>query len=571
MIFEYDKTDKYRDYYELLEVLIEDWENEIVEFKEARGNYSEDKIGQYFSAISNEANLKNCQYGWLIFGVSENKVKHPVGTNFKEGNASLLEKFKYEISKNITDGMTFIDVIEIHPVYNGKQCRVLMFKIPAATVGMPTAFKNKYYARSGDSLVSLQQYKIDQIRSQERRDWSKQVVDRATIDCLDKDAIKLARQKYKEKMNRPHISEETDAMTDEEFLTKIKLMRDGKVTNAAMVLLGSQDFDDLFEYAPSIMWRLYSSRNDILDYEIYNVPFISCIDRVFEKIRNLTYRYMPNQLSLFPMETQQYDTWLLRELLHNCIAHSNYQLGGRIYLNEFEDRIIITNPGDFLPEKITTVLQSTYNPPFYRNQLLADAMVKFHMIDTATSGIKKVFRIQKEKFFPMPDYNLTSSSQTEVTVYGKILDDKFMYILYNHPDLDIETVFQLDQIQKGNVKNISKEKIAYLRKKKLVEGRAQSLFLSAQISKTIEQEAQYVKNKAFNDQYYKDLIIKYLEEYQKAQKKDFRELLWDKLPDILDDDQKNHKLSNLLTSMKKNDIITTDSSNQQKSYWVLKK
>ena len=571
MIFEYDKTDKYRDYYELLEVLIEDWENEIVEFKEARGNYSEDKIGQYFSAISNEANLKNCQYGWLIFGVSENKVKHPVGTNFKEGNASLLEKFKYEISKNITDGMTFIDVIEIHPVYNGKQCRVLMFKIPAATVGMPTAFKNKYYARSGDSLVSLQQYKIDQIRSQERRDWSKQVVDRATIDCLDKDAIKLARQKYKEKMNRPHISEETDAMTDEEFLTKIKLMRDGKVTNAAMVLLGSQDFDDLFEYAPSIMWRLYSSRNDILDYEIYNVPFISCIDRVFEKIRNLTYRYMPNQLSLFPMETQQYDTWLLRELLHNCIAHSNYQLGGRIYLNEFEDRIIITNPGDFLPEKITTVLQSTYNPPFYRNQLLADAMVKFHMIDTATSGIKKVFRIQKEKFFPMPDYNLTSSSQTEVTVYGKILDDKFMYILYNHPDLDIETVFQLDQIQKGNVKNISKEEIAYLRKKKLVEGRAQSLFLSAQISKTIEQEAQYVKNKAFNDQYYKDLIIKYLEEYQKAQKKDFRELLWDKLPDILDDDQKNHKLSNLLTSMKKNDIITTDSSNQQKSYWVLKK
>ena len=70
----------------------------------------------------------------------------------------------------------------------------------------------------------------------------------------------------------------------------------------------------------------------------------SVADQVFAKIRNLTYRYMPNQLSLFPKETQQYDTWLLRELINNCIAHSNYQLGGRIYINESEDAINITNP-----------------------------------------------------------------------------------------------------------------------------------------------------------------------------------------------------------------------------------
>lgn len=69
---------------------------------------------------------------------------------------------------------------------------------------------------------------------------------------------------------------------------------------------------------------------------------------------------------------------------------------------------MITNPGSFLPQTVEAVLQPTYNPPFYRNQLLADAMVKFHMIDTATSGIKKVYRIQKEKFFPLPDYNLSN-------------------------------------------------------------------------------------------------------------------------------------------------------------------
>ena len=108
---------------------------------------------------------------------------------------------------------------------------------------------------------------------------------------------------------------------------------------------------------------------------------------------------MPNQLSLFPKETQQYDTWLLRELLNNCIAHSNYVLGGRIYVNEEDDCISVVNPGDFLPQTIENVLQKTYNPPFYRNQLLAEAMVKFHMIDTATSGIKKYIEFRKTNFF----------------------------------------------------------------------------------------------------------------------------------------------------------------------------
>ena len=159
---------------------------------------------------------------------------------------------------------------------------------------------------------------------------------------------------------------------------------------------------------------------------------------------------MPNQMSLFPTETQQYDTWLLRELIHNCIAHSNYLLGGRIYVNEEDDCISIVNPGDFLPQTVETVLQKTYNPPFYRNQLLADAMVKFHMIDTATSGIKKVYRIQKEKFFPMPDYDLSIVNQVSVKIYGKILDERYTYILFQNPELDLETVFLLDQVQKGN-------------------------------------------------------------------------------------------------------------------------
>ncbi len=569
--FEYRKSVKDVEYYEILENLMKRWEYEIVEFKEAKSGYDTDKIGRYFSAISNEANLRQQQYGWLIFGVGEEqktKVKKIVGTAYKKGDNSLLERFKYEVSKDTTNGMTFYDIIEIFPIVNNKEYRVLMFKIPAAATGIPTDWKTNYYERAGESLVPLKQYKIDAIRSQERRDWSKRVLEQAGIEHLDKDAVALAREKYKEKMNQEHISEEVDAMNDEQFLTKLKLMINGKVTHAGMLLLGNSDYDYMFQSAPSIMWRLYGADNMDRDYAIFKIPFINVVDKVFAKVRNLTYRYMPNQMTLFPMETEQYDSWLMRELLNNCIAHTNYQLGGRIYVNEFEDKLKFTNPGDFIPQKIENVLEASYSPPFYKNQLLAESMAAFHMIDTATLGIRRAYNIQKAKYFPMPDYNVSSGTQVEVTIYGKTLNDSYMHILYDHQDLDLQTVFLLDRIQKGLP--VEKEDVDRLRGQKLVEGRLTSLYLSASAAKSIDESTTYIKNKGFDDKYYKDLIIEYLKQYKKAKKKDIRELLWDKLPDALSDAQKEHKVSNLLAALKKNNIIDTDSPNQQRSNWVLR-
>jgi len=568
--FTYDKSTENVEHYEILEMLIERWEHEIVEFKEAKSSYDTDKIGRYFSAISNEANLRQQQYGWLIFGVGEKgNEKQVVGSAFKTGNRSLLEKFKYEIAKNTTNGMTFYDIIELFPVVDGLKKRVLMFKIPAATTGIPTDWKNNYYERSGESLVPLKQYKIDAIRSQGRRDWSKQVIEEATIDYLDKAAISLAREKYKEKMAQEHIAEEVDAMDDVQFLTKMKLMIGGKITNAGMLLLGNADYDYVFPSAPSIMWRLYGADGADKDYAIFKIPFINIVDKVFAKVRNLTYRYMPNQLTLFPVETEQYNSWLIRELLNNCIVHTNYQLGGRIYVNEFDDKIKFTNPGDFIPQNVERVLEVSYNPPFYRNQLLAEAMVAFHMIDTATLGIRRAFKIQKDKYFPMPDYDVSSGTQVEVVVYGKSLDDTYMHILYDNPDLDLQTVFQLDRIQKGLP--VEKSDIDRLRDLNLVEGRSTSPYLSASVAKSMDDGASYIKNRGFDDKYYKDLILEYLKKYEKASKKDIKELLWDKLPDSLSDKQKESKLKNLLSSLRMQEKIESVGPSPQRAYWILVK
>lgn len=445
--------------------------------------------------------------------------------------------------------------------------RVILFQIPAAAVGIPTGWKDHYYGRNGESLGALSIEELDRIRGQEKKDWSKQIIPEADITYLDKEAILLARTKYKEKMNRPHISEEVDKMTDEEFLTKLKLMINGHITNAAMLLLGNEDYDYLFSSVPEASWRLYDSKDDVKDYEIFKIPFITLSDRIFNKIRNLTYRYMPNQLSLFPIETKQYDMWLLRELMNNCIAHSDYSLGGRIYLNESEDSVMLTNPGTFLPGSIETALQKNYNPPFYRNQLLAETMVKFNMIDTQSMGIRKVFRIQQEKFFPLPDYNLDIPNQVGVLVYGKTIDENYTKVLFENPDFDIETAFLIDRVQKH--KPITKEAVKKLRKLGVIEGKMPNIFISARVAESIDDKAQYIKNKGFDEEAYRKWIISYLKTYKKAKRQDFIKLLSEKLPDSLSDKQKDDKIKNILQAMRHEGIITTDSPNRRLAYWIL--
>ena len=124
-----------------LEKLIHDWENEVVEFKQAGNDYKTDKIGEYFSALTNEANLRGLEKAWLIFGVN-NKSRKVVGSEYRQ-EPERLQNTKMQIAENTEPSVTFRNIHElVHP-----DGRVILFEIPAAPRGMPIAWKGHYYAR----------------------------------------------------------------------------------------------------------------------------------------------------------------------------------------------------------------------------------------------------------------------------------------------------------------------------------------------------------------------------------------------------------------------------------------
>ena len=129
-----------------------------------------------------------------------------------------MDTLKHEIAQGTNGNISFIEIYEVFPKVNGKEYRVVMFQIPAAVTATPTSWRGHCYGRDGESLGPLSDEERDRIKGQEKKDWSKQIVEGATINDLDRDVIRLARAKYKEKMNRQHISDEVDNMSDKVFL-----------------------------------------------------------------------------------------------------------------------------------------------------------------------------------------------------------------------------------------------------------------------------------------------------------------------------------------------------------------
>ncbi len=535
-------------------------ENEVVEFKKAENRFSNDDLGKYFSALSNEANLKNKDCAWILFGI-EDKTKEVRGTNYRQGT---LQTIKHDISQQTTNNHSFIDVHEVQ--YKGK--RIVAFQIPPAPKGLPIAFKGHYYAREHESLVALNISKLEQIRSQVIMfDWSAEICPDATIDDLDPVAILKARQNYTDK--HKHLEAEISNWDDSTFLNKAKLTKSIKITRAAILLLGKPESEHFISPAVAkISWILKDSKNIEKDYEHFSCPFLLASDAVFSKIRNLKYRYIKDG-TIFPDETDQYDPYIIRESLNNCIAHQDYQLCGKINVVEFEDgRLLFTNLGSFIPGTIENVINSDAPTEYYRNPFLANAMVNLKMIDTIGSGIKRMFNLQREKMFPLPDYRI-EESRVSVEILGKVLDFDYARTLSENHDLSLFEIIMLDKVQKG--RKLIDFEIKALKSKKLIEGRKPNFYISKKVALTTGQEVNYIKQKGLDKDYYKQLILNYLESFIEASRKDFEELLFEKLPDILTENQKRSKIKNILYEMHTKDETIKYIGSGNNSLWKLRR
>lgn len=535
-------------------------ESEVVEFKEANNAFSFKDIGRYFSALGNEACIRGKSEAWLIFGITDKGEFK--GTDYRRNGG--LQSLKKELANGTNERLTFLEIYEL----TMEKCRIVAFQIPPAIPGIPTTWNGAAWAREHESLVPLPVNKFDLIRSQSGMDWSKEIVQEATMDDLDPEAVSYARMMFSRRLGeRKPANEILSGLSDIDVLNKAGLFFKGKITRAALLLLGKQESSFYFDgFTPRITWTLYSTDNTVKAYEHFDMPLLLAVDKVYSKIRNEKYRYIAGQQTLFPEEVQAYDEDLVKEVINNCIAHSDYRRRGKINVEEFDDRLVFINEGAFIPETIEQALEPGYKPPYYRNAFLCRAMVSMYMIDTNSMGIPGIYEIQKKRSFPLPSYDLDVPNRVRVTIYGKVLNKNYTKLLHSNRDMDLRTAFLLDQIQKQ--RTITKEDYKMLKKNGLADGRYPHLFVSYRVAEAFGDKAAYVRNKGLDEKVVKELIAEALK-HGPLRRLDIFEAVKHAFPEVWTKDKKYKKLSNLLQDMRQEGIIDV-SGNGVYSKWCLK-
>ena len=529
------------------------YEDEVVEFKKAENNFDFDDLGKYFSALSNEANLRDKDFAWLVFGVHD-KTREILGTSYKNGMKSL-QKLKNDLSQHTTDRNTFRDIYELE--VEGK--RVLMFQIPAAPRGIPMAWQGHFYARRGESLVALDMSKYEEIRRQTvNEDWTAEVVADATIDDLDTKAIAKAREGYKQRY--PRLAKECDSWDDKVFLDKAGLTIDGKVTRTTLLLVGKETATHKLNHIAQIVWKCFQDGQVFGD--IYTIPFVLTTTELLSRIRNYRFKIYPKD-SLIPAEVWKYDTESILEGMHNSIAHQKYEKNARIIVTENMDSLKFQNDGNFYEGDYREYITGEKTPKSYRNPALVKAMVNIRMIDTQGYGIHKMYQSQKDRYLPMPDYDLTKADEVILNLPGTIIDENYSLMLLANQDMSLTDAVLLDQVQKG--KPISDNAIKKLRKEGLIEGRKPHLYVSKQIAKATNTQVEYTLKKGFNDAECQEWIMKALNDHKVLSRKQINELLWNKLPVDYTDTQRVNKIGNLIMKLKRQGVIKTD----EKRLWHL--
>ncbi|MDO4423116.1 MAG: hypothetical protein Q4C15_13885 [Eubacteriales bacterium] len=151
---------------------------------------------------------------------------------------------------------------------------------------------------------------------------------------------------------------------------------------------------------------------------------------------------------------------------------------------------------------------------------------------------------------------------------GKVLDKNYTRLLHSKGDLDLKTVFLLDQVQKR--RTISKEDYKELKKRELVEGRYPALFVSYKIAEAVGDKAGYVRNKGLDIKIVKELIISSLQNGP-LKKADIYEAVRHAFPEVLSEEKRYKKLSNLLQVMKKDGIVGVNGSTAHDEWFLVRK
>ena len=439
-----------------------------VEFKAATHNFSyagsEHKEQEerrrcflgYVVAFANEGG------GMLVLGMADKAPHDVVGSDFAQGKIGALEDKTYS---RLGIRVRMEELYE-----NG--LRVLIAHIPTRPVGKMIKFEGVPLMRVGESLRNMSDEEMFAILSEQEPDFSAKLCEGISIADLDETAIKKMKESYARKQKNPGFLQ----LSTEQVLTDLKLLDNGKLTYAALILLAKKEVIHANLPQSKTIWEFRNSEAQIHhdSRQVIDEPLFIAIDSIWKLINQPTLnRKYPVQSGAYIFDLYDFNEEVIREAVLNAIAHRDYTITSEAVVKQYPNKIIITNPGGF-PKGVTieNILTVSSTP---RSRLMTEILEKTGLVERSGQGVDKIFSITLSEGKAEPDYKNSDMFQVSLTLRTEIIDKAFHIFISQYqnsekePKLGVEQIITLCKIRNGIFQNLKTEIVSQLEKSGLIE------------------------------------------------------------------------------------------------------
>lgn len=474
----------------------------------------------YVTALCNEKG------GSLVIGMEDKYPHKVVGTSQNENSTGELEANIYR------DTGIRPKIYELYEDEAEKKGRVLVIDVPPRPAGTVFKFEDVPLMRVGEELKPMSDEVYLSIIQENEPDFSQQICRDATLDDLDPDALSVLKEKYAKKQNNPIFL----TLSNRQILSDLQLITDEGVTNAAVILLGKEDFIKRVYPQASVMLEYRHSESQItFDNRIsYSQPFFIMIDRLWHDIdlRNGKFQIKEGP---YIFDVPYFNEEVIRESINNAITHRDYTRHSETVIKQYPQKLIVTNAGGF-PHGVTidNILTVPSTP---RNRLLADVLSKTGIVERSGQGIDKIFYRTLSEGKEAPDYSGSDAFNVELILSAIIQDKAFaLFIesvqqnLAEDNKLSVFEIVVLDKIRRNEKTTaLDKAVIKQLMDRNLIEKRGKTngihYILCRSYYEFTGNTAEYSKKSDWNTSQVTSIIIPFLTKYNKAKMGDFVKLL----------------------------------------------
>lgn len=410
----------------------------------------------YVVAFANECG------GRLVLGMDDAFPHTVVGTDFAIGKVGELEDDVYAKL-----GIR----VRTEELYDSNGLRVLVTHIPSRPVGKTLKFESVPLMRVGESLRNMSDEEIFAILSEQEPDFSAKICPSLTINDLNSEALDKMKVSYSRKQNNPQFLQ----LSNEQVLSDLKLIVDGKLTYAALILLGRKEkiaellpqSKTIWEYRNSISQIHHDTRITVDD------PLFLGIDKIWNLINqpNINPKY-PIQSEAYIFDIYAFNETVIREAVLNAVAHRDYSITSEVVLKQYPSQIVINNPGGF-PKGVTieNLLTVSSTP---RSRLMTDILEKTGLVERSGQGVDKIFSITLAEGKAEPDYTNSNLFQVTLKLSADITDKAFHIFLNKYqfsdkePKLGVEQIITLCKIKNGLFQQLNPSIVSQLEKSNLI-------------------------------------------------------------------------------------------------------